>query len=96
MATRYKFGDNEYPHSITLSVVNWIDIFTRECYKEIIINSLKYCIAEKGLVLHAWVIMSNHVHLILYSKEAQSQKQAVRADVSLAHLEHKNKEDLKS
>lgn len=64
MATRYRFGDSEKPHFITFSVINWIDVFSRETYKEVFNESLKYCIDNKGLVLHAWVIMSNHVHLI--------------------------------
>jgi len=69
MATRYRFGDSSIPHFITFSVVNWIDIFSRECYKEIIVESLKFCTAEKGLNLHAWVIMSNHVHLIATARD---------------------------
>ncbi|MHB1178817.1 MAG: transposase [Daejeonella sp.] len=69
MATRYRFGDSGVPHFITFGVVNWIDVFSREGYKEIVVNSLKYCIAEKGLILHAWVIMTNHVHLIASAKE---------------------------
>lgn len=37
-------------------------------HKEIIVDSLKYCQENKGLLLHAWVIMTNHIHLILSSK----------------------------
>ncbi|SOD20357.1 REP-associated tyrosine transposase [Pedobacter xixiisoli] len=69
MATKYKFGDNRLPHFITFAVVNWIDVFTRERYKELVVDSLKFCIKEKGLNLHAWVIMSNHVHLIASARE---------------------------
>jgi REP element-mobilizing transposase RayT len=69
MASRYKFGDSTKPHFITFSVINWIDVFTRETYKGILVESLAFCIAEKGLILHAWVIMSNHVHLILSARE---------------------------
>jgi len=69
MATRYRFGDNSIPHFITFAVVNWIDVFSRECYKEIVVESLKFCIAEKGLILHGWIIMSNHIHLIASAKE---------------------------
>ena len=29
MATRYRFGDSEYPHLITFAVVNWIDALSR-------------------------------------------------------------------
>jgi REP element-mobilizing transposase RayT len=69
MATRYLFGDNEKPHFITFAVVNWIDVFTREAYVQILLDSLKFCIEKKGLKLHAWVIMSNHVHLIASAQE---------------------------
>lgn len=40
----------------------------RRNYSEIIIDSLKYCIDNKGLELHAWCIMSSHVHLIISSE----------------------------
>lgn len=52
---------------MTFTIVGWIDVFTKEPYKEIFINSIRYCQEYKGLVLHAWVIMPNHVHLILSS-----------------------------
>jgi REP element-mobilizing transposase RayT len=71
MATRYRFRDNEKPHFITYSVVNWIDVFSRETYTQILIDSLRYCISGKGLQLHAWVIMTNHVHLIVSANEGQ-------------------------
>ena len=64
MATRYRFGDSEFPHFITFAVVNWIDALSRPLYKNIVVESLRYCKKEKGLQLHAWIIMSNHVHLI--------------------------------
>jgi putative transposase len=69
MATRYRFGDNDYAHFVTFSVIKWIDALSRPQYKDIVVASLKYCIQNKGLLLHAWVIMNNHVHLIISSKE---------------------------
>jgi len=65
MSRNYKFHDQERPYFVTFSVVRWIDVFTRREYKDIPVESLKYCIANKGLQLYAWVIMSNHVHLII-------------------------------
>jgi putative transposase len=69
MATHYHFGDSEKPHFITSSVVKWIDVFSREAYTEIVAESLKFCIEKKGLQLHEWVIMSNHIHLIASADE---------------------------
>ena len=68
MSVKYKTGDDQLPHFITFSVVDWIDVLTRNEYKDILVESLKYCIREKGMRLNAWVIMTNHVHLIMSSK----------------------------
>ena len=61
---RYFIKDQKATYFLTLTVVKWIDIFTRVDYRNVIIDSLNYCIKEKGLVLNSWVIMSNHIHLI--------------------------------
>ena len=53
---------------LTTTVVNWVDIFTRPIYRHIIIDSLKYCQNEKGLILYAWCLMSNHLHWIVGSE----------------------------
>jgi len=65
MATRYRFGDSSIPHFITYSVVEWVDALSRPVYKDIVVKSLQHCISQKGLILHAWVIMNNHVHLVV-------------------------------
>ena len=49
---------------VTDTVVDWIDIFTRPLYKHILLESLRYCIRAKGLEIYAWVLMSNHLHMI--------------------------------
>ncbi len=67
MSSKYKVGEDAIPHFVTFSVVGWVDVFSREQYKELFIESLKYCQQNKGMVLHAWVIMTNHVHLIISS-----------------------------
>ena len=67
MSSKYKPGENAIPHFVTFSVVGWIDVFSREQYKELFVESLKYCQEHKDMLLHAWVIMTNHVHLIISS-----------------------------
>ena len=68
MSRNYKFYNPEGIYFVTFTVVRWIDVFTRREYKDILVESLEYCIKNKGLQLYAWVIMSNHVHLIISSK----------------------------
>jgi putative transposase len=64
MSVKYKIHNPQGIYFLTYATVNWVDIFTREIYFDIIVDSLRYCQKEKGLVLHAWCIMTNHVHLI--------------------------------
>lgn len=62
--SRYKIWEQNGLNFLTLTVVDWVDVFTRKSYKDIIIDSLRYCQNEKGLAVYAYVIMSNHLHLI--------------------------------
>jgi len=65
----YKFANPEGLYYITFATVWWVDVFTRPQYKNILVESLSYCRKEKGLELFAYVIMTNHVHLIARAKE---------------------------
>jgi REP element-mobilizing transposase RayT len=66
--SRYKIYDQSGINFLTLTVVGWIDIFTRQRYRDIIIESLKYCQTHKGLRICGYVIMSNHIHLVAYTE----------------------------
>lgn len=62
---RYFIEDQHGVHFLTFTVVEWIDVFTRKEYKQIIVDSLNYCIKEKGVECYAWVLMSNHLHIVM-------------------------------
>jgi REP element-mobilizing transposase RayT len=64
----YKIRDQHAVHFTTFSVVEWVDVFTRRTYADVVIQSLLYCINNKGLKLHGWCIMSNHIHLIISTR----------------------------
>ena len=66
---KYRIGDQNGVYFTTSTIVKWIDIFTRISYKEIITKSLNYCIENKGLEIYAWVLMSNHLHMICKAKD---------------------------
>jgi REP element-mobilizing transposase RayT len=65
MSRKYKFNSLNGVYFVSFATVNWIDVFTRQIYKDIIVDSLNYCIENKGLIVYAWVIMTNHIHLIV-------------------------------
>jgi REP element-mobilizing transposase RayT len=68
MGIRNKISSG-YVYCLTLTVEEWIDVFSRPAYKHIIIDSLNYCINNKGLEVYCWCLMSNHLHLIARAKE---------------------------
>jgi putative transposase len=65
----YKFNNPRGIYSISMATVEWVEVFIRKEYVEVVLESLKYCQKEKGLIIYAWCIMSNHVHLITSAKE---------------------------
>jgi putative transposase len=67
MSDKYKIQENGL-HFVTLTVVGWIDIFTRSAYSDEIIKNLNHCIKEKGLRISAFCIMSSHIHMIVYTE----------------------------
>ncbi len=69
MSDKYKIYDNERPYFIAMTVVGWIDIFTRKELKLIIVNSLDYCQKKKGLIVYGWCLMSNHLHIICQAED---------------------------
>jgi len=65
----YQIRNQNAIHFVTFSVVEWVDVFTRSVYADIVVDSLKFCQQKKGLNIHAWCLMSNHIHLIISAKE---------------------------
>jgi len=65
MSRKYKIRDQDKLYFVTFTVIQWIDLFTRQEYRDIFLDSLRYCQKHKGLDLCAYCIMSSHVHLIV-------------------------------
>lgn len=65
MSEKYKFRDSGGIYFVTSTTVGWVDVFTRPELKHIIIGSLRFCQKEKGLRIHAWVLMPSHLHMII-------------------------------
>ena len=67
MGDAYQIHDQSQAYFFTFQVVGWADIFTRQVYRDIILESLSYCRSKRSLNVYAYVIMSNHIHAILQS-----------------------------
>lgn len=62
----------------TSTVIDWLDIFTRPIYKHIVVESLAYCQANKGLDIYAWVLMTNHLHMIIGVRDTHTISDVLR------------------
>ncbi|MBD2769469.1 transposase [Hymenobacter sp. BT664] len=74
----YPIRDQQALYFLTFTVVGWVDIFTRPQYKDIIIDSLRYCQQKKGLELFAYCLMTNHLHLIARAADGHELSNIVR------------------
>ncbi len=67
--SRYKIYESTHPHFITCTVLHWIPIFTRTESVQIIIESLKYLQTNDNLKIYAYVILENHLHMVVQSDD---------------------------
>lgn len=64
MSDKYKIREIDKAYFVTLTVTGWIDVFTHNNHKLLLVDSLKYCQENKGLNIFGWCLMSSHIHMI--------------------------------
>jgi REP element-mobilizing transposase RayT len=64
MSVKYKIRDQYGLNFLTLTICGWVDLFTRAAFRDIVLDSWRYCAEHKGLQVWGFVFMSNHIHLI--------------------------------
>ena len=69
--SRYKIIDPTTPYFVTCTVLHWIPVFTRQETVEILLDSLQF-LQKEGLKLYAYVILENHLHLIVQSENLET------------------------
>ena len=67
MSRNYKFYNNSGLYFVSFATINWIDVFTRQIYFDVLADSISYCRTKKGMELYAYCFMPNHVHLLFRS-----------------------------
>lgn len=67
--TKKDFLDHHACSYLTFNVVDWVDVFIRPGYKQVIADTLNYFISARALVVYAWCLMSNHLHLLTRNSE---------------------------
>jgi REP element-mobilizing transposase RayT len=94
MRTRYKINDAGQAYFITCTIVEWIPVFTRKAYIDILIDSLNFCRVNKGLRIFAYAILDNHSHLLVSGENLSNtikdfKRHTAREIINLAQKEEK-------
>jgi REP element-mobilizing transposase RayT len=78
--TRYNFlTDDANPCFITLTVVNWLPLFSNPVIVAILLDSLRFLILEKRINLIAYVIMENHAHMVLSAEDIEKEVASLKS-----------------
>ena len=94
---RYKITDQNRLHFLTFTMVDWVDLFTRQVYCEMVLDSLRFCQKEKELGVFAYVIMPSHLHLLLQTENPKGLSYIIQnfksftAKQILEYLQNKDK-----
>jgi REP element-mobilizing transposase RayT len=67
--SRYKIYEPTHPHFITCTILHWIPIFTNQESVNIVLDSLKFLQKSDNLKIYSYVILENHLHMIISSDD---------------------------
>lgn len=77
--TRYRIYETEFPYFITSTINSWLPVFTRQETADIIFDSWRYLQRERELLLFAYVILENHLHMIVSAPELPGVMQSFKS-----------------
>ena len=87
MRSRYQILEPDHAHFVTATVIEWLPIFNTAACCDVIVRSFEYCRAHKGLRIHAWVILDNHLHAIVSGPELANTLRDLKRFTARALLE---------
>jgi len=94
--SRYNVYEVKAPHFITCTILHWIPIFTRTQTTDIIFASLKYLQKNDNLKIHAYVILENHLHMIVKSDDIVKSMARFKSFTAREIINYLKKENAKS
>jgi REP-associated tyrosine transposase len=54
----------EYPQFFTATALEWKELLKPDKYKHIIVESMRFLVNDRRVIMYGFVIMINHIHLI--------------------------------
>ncbi len=94
--SRYQIVDSSYPYFVTCTILHWIPVFTRPQTVGMVIESLKYLQKDANLKIYSYVILENHLHLIVKSKDIAKDLARFKSFTARSIIDYLEKENAKS
>ena len=82
----------DYPHHLVVRGNNRVDIFRKSADRLFFLECLEHASVDYGLTVHAYVLMSNHVHLLATGREPDSAAQFFRS-TGVRYVRYFNREN---
>jgi putative transposase len=67
--SRFRFGESQFPHFLTCTVVGWLPVFTRPETVQILFDSWQFLQDQDRLTLLGYVVLENHIHFIASAED---------------------------
>jgi REP element-mobilizing transposase RayT len=68
----------EYPHFFTATNLQWKKLLAYDKYKDIVIESMRFLVKNKRVIIYGFVIMENHIHIIWQLQAGMKRKDVQR------------------
>jgi REP element-mobilizing transposase RayT len=94
--TRYKIYESTHPHFVICTILHWLPIFTRQESVQIIIDSIKFLQEKDNLIVYAYVILENHLHMIVSSDDLHKTMQSFKQFTAKQILDMLKKANVKT
>ena len=78
MSEKYKTTEKDSAYFITFTIIEWLNVLQDDSYKMILVNAIKFYQQKRGLIVYAYCIMPNHVHIIAQSNGEETLSEVLR------------------
>ncbi len=94
--SRYEIYEPTSPHFVTCTILHWLPIFTRVQSTQIIFDTIKFLQNKDNLKIYAYVILENHLHMVLSSDDLHKTMQSFKQYTAKQILELLKQENAKT
>lgn len=94
--SRYKIYEATHPYFVTCTILHWLPLFTKKESVQIVIDCLKFLQGKDNLKLYAYVILENHLHLVVQSDDIEKSMKSFKQYTAKALLDLLKKENVKT